>query len=102
LDVIASCGNRVRTTPQPFPKIHKKLLAQPRFLGQYAPTTVEGRMFWSKPDKEKDRYYLLPGMGGAAARRKQHSFLVWSLIAGMLVAGALTLFLWFFNHTFVL
>jgi len=35
-----------------------------------------------KTDKEPERYYLLPGQGGRAARRKRTFFWKWSIIAG--------------------
>jgi hypothetical protein len=45
--------------------------------------------------KERQRYYLLPGMGGRAARRKHRMILRWSIAAGLLastvVAGILYL-----------
>jgi hypothetical protein len=50
-----------------------------------------------KKDKEKDRYYLFAGMGGAPARRKQKVMLGWSLLAGLLVSIGLALSLYFFN-----
>jgi hypothetical protein len=37
--------------------------------------------------KERERYYLLPGMGGRAARRKRRIILRWSIVAGLLVSG---------------
>ena len=50
-------------------------------------------MFWSPKNKEKERYYLLPGMGGRALRRKNRTILHWALAAGvvvsLLVAGLL-------------
>jgi hypothetical protein len=45
------------------------------------------RMFRSKPAKEPERFYLLPGQGGRAARRKQIYFLKWSIIAGLGIVG---------------
>ena len=45
--------------------------------------------FWSDPNKEPERYYLLAGMGGSAARRKHRRILIWSLIAGLTVSVAL-------------
>jgi len=52
-------------------------------------------MFGLARDKEKDRFYLLPGMGGRAFRRKQRLILWWAIVAGLLVsifvAGALFL-----------
>jgi hypothetical protein len=40
------------------------------------------------PDREKERFYLLPGMGGRNLRRKQRVFLRWSLAAGSVVSAA--------------
>jgi hypothetical protein len=40
-------------------------------------------------NKERERYYLLPGMGGSAMRRKRNMMLRWSLLAGLLVSAAL-------------
>jgi len=40
-----------------------------------------------QPDPEKDRYYLLPGMGGRALRRKNRKFLQIATAVGLLVAG---------------
>lgn len=40
-------------------------------------------------DKDKDRFYLLPGQGGRAHRRKQWFILTWSLFAALVVAGVL-------------
>lgn len=45
--------------------------------------------------KERQRYYLLPGMGGSAMRRKRKLILQWSIAAGLgasaVVAGVLYL-----------
>jgi hypothetical protein len=38
---------------------------------------------------EKNRFYLLPGQGGRARRRKEWFILKWSLIAALVVAGIL-------------
>jgi hypothetical protein len=40
-------------------------------------------------DPEKERYYLLPGMGGRAYRRKQQIALVWAIAIGLVVSGVL-------------
>ena len=48
-------------------------------------------------DKEKDRFYLLPGMGGKAMRRKRNGMLLWSLLAGILVGGVLAGILYLMN-----
>ncbi len=54
-------------------------------------------MFWPKRDKEKERFYLLPGMGGRASRKKRKVILVWSVIAGLLVSLSLAATLYFVN-----
>ena len=44
-------------------------------------------MFGFSKNKERERYYLLPGMGGRALRRKQRTMLIWSVIAGTLTSA---------------
>jgi hypothetical protein len=55
-------------------------------------------MFSSKPAKEPERYYLLPGMGGRAARRKQMFFWKWSIVAGLLISAILAVLLYLLNR----
>jgi hypothetical protein len=55
-------------------------------------------MSFFKRDKEKERFYLLPGMGGKAFRRKQNIFLMWSLLAGALVAVVVAASIYFLNR----
>ncbi len=43
-----------------------------------------------KRDKEHERFYLLPGQGGAAYRRKRNVMLIWSVILALLLSGVLT------------
>ena len=50
-----------------------------------------------KRDKEKDRFYLLPGQGGRALREKNRRFLIWSLAAALVVAGALGTIMYYAN-----
>ncbi len=38
-------------------------------------------------NKERERYYLLPGMGGRALRRKRKAMLIAGLIAGILTSA---------------
>jgi hypothetical protein len=45
--------------------------------------------FRSKRGKEHQRFYLLPGQGGEAYRRKQRFILKWSVIAALLGSGIL-------------
>lgn len=51
----------------------------------------------SSRHRDKERYYLLPGMGGRASRRKRKKMIVAGLIVGTLAAGLLVLLLWFMN-----
>jgi len=44
-------------------------------------------MRWFERDKERQRFYLLPGMGGRARRRKELRFLRWSIAAGLLASA---------------
>jgi len=46
-------------------------------------------------EKEPERYYLLPGMGGRAARRKQAMMLKAALVVGSVMALALSVFLYY-------
>jgi hypothetical protein len=55
-------------------------------------------MFFPKPAKEPERYYLLPGQGGRAARRKQMLFWKWSIIAGLVVSAILAAVLYLLNR----
>jgi hypothetical protein len=40
-------------------------------------------MFRSAKDKPRQRFYLLPGMGGGAMRRKRKAILKWTIAAGL-------------------
>ena len=55
-------------------------------------------MFGSKRNKETERFYLLPGQGGAAYRRKQRFILIWSIIVGLAVAAVLASVMYFLNQ----
>ena len=46
-------------------------------------------MFGRKRNKEQERFYLLPGMGGRAFRRKYRMFLWWSIAAGLATSAVL-------------
>jgi hypothetical protein len=50
------------------------------------------------PNKERERFYLLPGMGGNAARRKHKKVLQWSIVAGILVSAAMAMAMYLFNR----
>ena len=47
------------------------------------------KMFGSKTSKERERYYLLPGQGGHAYRRKQKFILKWVVLAALVVSAVL-------------
>lgn len=51
-------------------------------------------MSWFRRDREKDRFYLLPGMGGRARRRKEMVILRWSIAAGLVVSGVMACILY--------
>ncbi len=51
-------------------------------------------MPWLQRDKEQNRFYLLPGMGGRAFRRKRRRILFWALVAGLLVSAVLACLLY--------
>lgn len=42
-----------------------------------------------KNDREKKRFYLLPGMGGRNLQRKRRIILRWSIVAGLLASAVL-------------
>ncbi len=44
-------------------------------------------MRWFARNKEQQRFYLLPGMGGRALRRKHQRFLRWSIAIGLVVSA---------------
>ena len=51
-------------------------------------------MSWFRRDREKDRFYLLPGMGGRARRRKEMVILRWSIAAGLVVSAVMACILY--------
>ena len=55
-------------------------------------------MFWQKRDKEKHRFYLLPGQGGRAHRQKQKLIIAWSLIAALIVALVMAAAMYWMNR----
>lgn len=62
-----------------------------------SPLPINSGMIWFKRDKEKERFYLLAGMGGKAMRRKNKIFLAWSIFAAAVVSFALALTLFLLN-----
>ncbi len=58
----------------------------------------QNRMFRSKPGKEPERFYLLAGQGGRAARRKHIYFLKLSAIAGLGIAAIVAALMYLLNR----
>jgi hypothetical protein len=52
----------------------------------------------NKDEKESNRFYLLPGMGGTAWRRKQNVVLGWTLITTLAALALLGALLYWLNH----
>jgi hypothetical protein len=50
-------------------------------------------------DKEKERFYLLPGMGGRNLRRKRRVILQWSIVAGICTSAALAVILYLISKS---
>ena len=46
-------------------------------------------MFAFQRNKERERFYLLPGMGGRASRRKRRQFFLWSIVTGLAASAIL-------------
>ena len=55
-------------------------------------------MSWFARDRERERFYLLPGMGGRAKRQKEMRYLRWSIAAGLLVSAILAGVMYFLGH----
>jgi hypothetical protein len=55
-------------------------------------------MFRPKIDKERERFYLLPGMGGREARRKHLYFLKLSAVIALGLSAILALLLYLLNR----
>lgn len=49
-------------------------------------------------NKENERYYLLPGMGGDGRRRKVKAMLGWGILAGLLASTLTALALYAIHH----
>jgi hypothetical protein len=56
-------------------------------------------MLWFERNKERERFYLLPGMGGKARRQKELRYLRWSIAAGLLVSAIVAGILYFISRS---
>lgn len=54
-------------------------------------------MMWGRKNKEKERFYLLAGMGGRNLRRKKRVFLLWAIVAGILISALVAIGLYLAN-----
>lgn len=52
-----------------------------------------------RPGTDQKRFYLLPGMGGRAYRRKRDLILKASIAVGLLVSGIFALVMWLVYRT---
>lgn len=50
-------------------------------------------------EREKKRFYLLPGMGGRAYRRKRNLILKASIGVGLAVSGIFALLMWYIHRS---
>jgi hypothetical protein len=55
-------------------------------------------MGWFSQDKEPERFYLLPGMGGRASRRKHRIILIWAVVAGLLVSASVAALMYWMHN----
>ena len=55
-------------------------------------------MRWIFRPKPRQRFYLLPGMGGRALRRKHRLFLGWSIAIGLMVSAILAIALYYLGR----
>ena len=58
-----------------------------------------GRKKRERREKEKERYYLLPGQGGRAYRRKQKLIIIWSVVAALTFAVVMSIVMYFVNRS---
>ena len=55
-------------------------------------------MFGSRKNKERERYYLLAGMGGKAAKRKHKWMMKWAIATGLIVSIILAAAMYFIER----
>jgi hypothetical protein len=55
------------------------------------------KLFNFKRNKAAQRFYLLPGQGGTAYRRKQRFILMWAIIVALAVAAILGVLMYFLD-----
>ena len=50
-------------------------------------------------EKDQERFYLFPGMGGKAYRRKRNLILKSAIAVGLIVSGVFALVMYFLHHS---
>jgi hypothetical protein len=55
-------------------------------------------LFRSKRNKQTERFYLLPGQGGSAYRRKQKIILKWCIIAALIFSAVFSAVIYWLNR----
>jgi len=56
---------------------------------------MRAAMLQTDRPKEPERYYLLAGMGGRAAKRKHKLMLQWAIVAGIFTSIAIAALIYF-------
>jgi hypothetical protein len=84
-------GQPQRATP---PRVLRDSLAKEPGVGELSSVASA----WFQKEKEKQRFYLLPGMGGKAYRRKQNFILKVSICVGLIISLTFALALYFMNR----
>jgi hypothetical protein len=56
------------------------------------------QMLWFERDRERERFYLLPGMGGKALRRKHRRFLQASVLIALVVSAVVACLLYLMSR----
>jgi hypothetical protein len=85
-------------------KIHMQTLADSRprpqacGLSEPAARVRVRRMFGFKSNKGENRFYLFPGQGGPALRRKRKKFLIWSVIVALFVSAVFSALLYWLSY----
>ena len=51
----------------------------------------------ARRNKEQERYYLLPGMGGRSLRRKRLIMLAWGIVIGLIVSATVGFAMYYIN-----
>jgi len=56
------------------------------------------KLFRSKREKEHERFYLLPGQGGSAYRRKRRLILTWAVVVALVSSAIFAAIVYWLNE----